>query len=302
MKIFGSYFWRRRENKLKDMSESERENRPGKLILLKHGQTHYELDEEADGPLLVCLHGWSTASYVWEPLKPFFRKIGYRVLSFDFYGRGYSDRPEIEHTAEVLSDQLAELLEKLGLNQKEINVVGYSMGGAIAAHFVSQRLKDVKRLLLIAPAGMEVVAQKPRAFARKRPKLGDRVILSLLPLGLSIQFRRAAKGFENNQSVMKVVRNQTRELNYKGYTFALLSSLKGALSANMKTQHELIAASDVSVRAIFAEFDKTIPQPKAMNLLDEWNQNKVSRVVEGAGHAITYTHPKEIMKEVDDFL
>ncbi|MEP3255941.1 MAG: alpha/beta hydrolase [Stappiaceae bacterium] len=301
MAIFSRYLWRLQENDRKTMTGMARRDRPGRMLQLKYGQTHYELDKEPDKPLLICIHGWSTASYVWDPLKPLLRAKGYRVLTYDLYGRGYSDRPDVLHSAELFTYQLTELLNKLGLNDTKLNVIGYSMGGAIAARFVSERLEDVERLLLIAPAGMEVRSPGLRRFVRNNPKFSNPHIQTLLPLVLRAQFRSAAAGFKGNQMVQKVARKQKRELEFRGYLPSLLSSLNGALASKMKTEHEKIAGAKVAVRAIFADQDKTVPYPTAKRLFDKWNPNGVSQTITGAGHAITYTHAQQIMKEVAEF-
>lgn len=303
MALFSRHAWTFRERNRKPMNGRVRNAAPGKFAQLKHGQTHYELDDENSGPLLICTHGWSTASYVWEPLKRHFRAKGYRVLSYDLYGRGYSDRPDgVAHTAAFFSEQLAELLEYLQLGRTRLNIVGYSMGGAIAARFISERLEDVDRFLLIAPAGMEVRAPGFRAFARDNPKVFDAHILALLPLVLRRQFRKAASGHHGNADVVRVAQQQEKELTYQGYVEALLSSVKGVLAFPMAKEHKRIANHGTPVRAIFAESDTTIPIKLAMPLFDQWHSEEKRRVIPAAGHAVTYTHPNEIMREIDGFL
>jgi pimeloyl-ACP methyl ester carboxylesterase len=271
-------------------------------IDLEHGRTFCELDPEEDKPLLVCIHGWSTASYVWKGLRPKLREKGYRVLSFDLYGRGKTSRPDIRHTTDLFTDQLSQLLDALNLVSKPLNVVGYSMGGAIGASFVARRPDHVERLLLIAPAGMVVRFPVLRFIARSAPFVFDPIIRAGLPRALERQFKNAAKDFPHEAGVQQVLASQLAELQSKEYVEALLSSLKGALASPQREQHELIAQSTVKAMAIFADQDKTIPHPYAKLRFDKWNHNEVSRVVEGAGHAVTYTHIAKIMKEIRDFL
>lgn len=291
------------ERKRKIMTGAARHGRTGKLISLKGGhQTFCELDPPSDGPLMVCIHGWSTASYVWEPLKPAFRAKGYRVLSYDLYGRGFSDRPIGAQTAEFFVAQLNDLLEKLKLHQGPITVVGYSMGGAIAAQFVSARLARTARLLLIAPAGMEVRSNALRGILRSFPRSVAPLAEVLLAKKLPQVFDKEAAGFQTDPGVAKVLAFQKRELTYQGYLPALVSSLQGILSAKMERAHKDIAAHGLPVKAIFAAEDETIPRAGAEGLLAEWNPAATRHVIEGTGHGITYTHPGKIMDAVGDFL
>lgn len=299
--IFGSG-WREQENEREVMTDMVREDASGQFLQLQHGQTYCQLEGDTDGTLLICIHGWSTASYVWKPLKPFLLAKGYRVLTYDLYGRGYSDRPDVSHSTELFTNQLTEILGQLGLSNTKLNIIGYSMGGAIATHFVSERLQDVERLLLIAPAGMAVRLPAMRFFARSMPRLFDSFILSKLANVLRNKFKDAAVDFQNDEAVQYVLEKQLNELNYQGYIPALLSSLKGALASRMSAEHRTIANSNVNVLAIFASGDKTIPHPTAKRRFDRWNRNNVSRKIKGAGHALTYTHARQIIDEVGDFL
>ncbi|MEM9348993.1 MAG: alpha/beta hydrolase [Pseudomonadota bacterium] len=290
------------EQKRQVMTGAARRFDAGGLIKLRHGQTYYRLDGNEHERLLICIHGWSTASYVWEPLRPLLRDLGYRLLTYDLYGRGFSDRPDVANSAELFSRQLAELLERLGLSTDGMNIVGYSMGGAIAARFVSERLSDVERLLFIAPAGMAVQLPVLRFIARRKPEVFDAHIMAGLQKLLPKQFRREAKGFLDDEQVAEVLRNQNRELNYRGYLPSLVSSLNGVLASRMMAEHRKIAGSNVKVRALFADEDGTIPFSDARDLFDRWQPGGRSRVLKGAGHGVTYTHPDLIMEKARDLL
>ncbi|MGH1414081.1 MAG: alpha/beta fold hydrolase [Pelagimonas sp.] len=269
---------------------------------LSAGRTYYELDEPSDKPLLVCIHGWSTASYAWRELRPKFQEKGYRVLTYDLYGRGYSERPPGKQSVEFFTQHLSELLERLQLDQVQLNVVGYSMGGAIAARFVSERLEQVDRLLLIAPAGTYVKLPVIRFVTRNLPRIFDPVFYALAPARLSKEFSEQAKNHLHNDAVKCALARQLGELNYRGYLPALLSSLKGALANSMAIEHRNIAASNVAVRAIFAGNDATITHPRAKKRFDMWNRNSVCRTFEDAGHGVAYTYVDQLIVAVEDFL
>ena len=302
MAFISRHLFRTEENKRKIMDSAARCRAPGKFLSLRNGKTHYQLDDPSDRPLLICIHGWSTASYVWKPLKPFLRDKGYRLLTYDLYGRGFSDRPEVHNTAELFTRQLSELLSRLELNNQTLNVVGYSMGGAIAARFVSERLEKVERLLLIAPAGFAVQPPITRYIARRFPRTLDPHVSVLLQKLLPRQFIKQAEGFDDDPKVACVLKNQLRELDYRGYIPSLVSSLHGVLASKMEAEHELIKRSDVAVRALFATEDKTIPYCRSKRLFDQWYSAGARHDIADAGHAVTYTHRKEIMDAADDFL
>lgn len=61
---------------------------------------------------------------------------GYSVITFDLYGRGFSDAAGSPHTQNLFVSQLNELLLTLGVSSP-VNLLGYSMGSVIAAAFAT---------------------------------------------------------------------------------------------------------------------------------------------------------------------
>jgi pimeloyl-ACP methyl ester carboxylesterase len=66
------------------------------------------------------------------------------------------------------------LLDALGIDK--VHLVGFSLGGLLAAHFASQQRERVKTLTLVAPAGMRS-AEYPTLDVLAMP--GDKIVASL---------------------------------------------------------------------------------------------------------------------------
>ena len=77
--------------------------------------------------LAICVHGLSTPSFVFEALAAFLIGRGYRMLIYDHYGRGYSDRPKGHQDARFFASHLTELLDHLDLKES-FDLYGYSIG------------------------------------------------------------------------------------------------------------------------------------------------------------------------------
>ena len=54
---------------------------------------HYLDEGPADGPVVLCLHGEPTWSYLYRKMIPVFAAAGCRVLAPDLIGFGRSDKP-----------------------------------------------------------------------------------------------------------------------------------------------------------------------------------------------------------------
>ena len=113
-----------------------------KTATLSEGVTAYMDEGPRDATVLVIIHGLTIGSLAYESYHAPFIAAGYRVLSFDGYGRGFSDRvARNDLSIQHLSRQLEELLDHLKI-QRAI-LYGASLGAAIAAVFAASNPERV---------------------------------------------------------------------------------------------------------------------------------------------------------------
>lgn len=93
-------------------------------------------------------------------------KKGCRVLLFDLFGRGYSDSVgDLPYDTRLFVSQMLLVLASSPLawtGDNGFSIVGYSLGGAIAANFAATFPRMVESLVLLAPAGLI----RPENFGR----------------------------------------------------------------------------------------------------------------------------------------
>ena len=58
------------------MGETERADAPGNFVALSKGLVHYRWFGEKHNDLVVCVHGLTTPSFVFESLAEYYVKIG----------------------------------------------------------------------------------------------------------------------------------------------------------------------------------------------------------------------------------
>lgn len=71
---------------------------------------------------------------------------------YDLWGRGYSQAPAVTYDEALYASQLAMLLQKVGWDKTD--VIGLSLGGAIATSFTTFYPEMVNKIVLISPAGL----------------------------------------------------------------------------------------------------------------------------------------------------
>mmetsp|Transcript_26984 Transcript_26984/g.48931 ORF Transcript_26984/g.48931 Transcript_26984/m.48931 type:complete len:292 (-) Transcript_26984:1241-2116(-) len=272
------------------LSEKYLKSAPGQFALLSQGTTHYEWLGPNRGPVALCIHGLTTPSFVWHGMAKGLALMGFRVLVYDHYGRGYSDRPKGKQDAGFFLRQIDDLLlhEKV---EGPLTVFGYSMGGAVATHFAAARPDMVKQLILIAPAGMQHLISGAARFARDTPIIGDWLFLMTYPRVLRKGIRAEA-GLPG--SVDGITALQQTETDKRGFFPAVLSSLRGLLRDPDEAEHRAVAANGVPVLAVWGAEDDVIPL-SARDVLTVWNPAAQHVVIDGAGHGLTYTHTDHVL-------
>ncbi len=100
------------------------------------------------GQPILFSHGWPLASDAWDAQMLFFGQNGYRVIAHDRRGHGQSDQPWNGNTMDQYADDLAELIEKLDLNN--LVMIGHSTGGGEVAHYIGRHgSKRVAKVVLV---------------------------------------------------------------------------------------------------------------------------------------------------------
>lgn len=279
------------------MDEAARRDAPGAFATLSRGRTLYRWSGPARGPVVVCVHGLTTPSFVWDGLAPGLGALGFRVLVYDLYGRGYSDRPDGPQDSAFFVTQLEELLEDQGI-EGDITLLGYSMGGAIATAFAALYPERLRQLVLIAPAGLGHDLGPLAGWATRAGAFGYWAMLAVFE-------RSFRKGTEAERplpsSVAGIVDLQQGELRWRGYVPAVLRAISGMLSEDLTDAHADIAEAGLPVLAVWAREDTVIPL-SAMGRLAQINRAARQEVIDAAGHGLTYTHTEAVLHAMRDLM
>ncbi len=88
-----------------------------------------------EGEPVVQIHGAGFGHFNFAPATPVLAEH-FKVIDYDLRGYGQSDRPVQDYDMEVWADDVAGLLDALGIEQAHIH--GTSMGGMIAIVFAGK--------------------------------------------------------------------------------------------------------------------------------------------------------------------
>src|SRR5262245_41307781 len=111
-----------------NLDQSVRAQAPGNFVKLSDGTVHYQLIGSAEAPTIVLVPGATLPYFVWDPIVDRMVRAGFRVLRFDFFGRGYSDRPNLRNDPAFFNKQIKELLDALQI-KVPVHLMGIASGG-----------------------------------------------------------------------------------------------------------------------------------------------------------------------------
>lgn len=89
-----------------------------------------------EGKTVVLIHGWPLSDAMYEYQYQNLVQKGFRVVGITLRGFGKSDKPFGTYDYDVYADDIKVVLDKLNIENATLG--GFSMGGAIAIHYVAK--------------------------------------------------------------------------------------------------------------------------------------------------------------------
>ena len=119
------------------------------FITARDGAQLYWRDFGQGAPILF-LNGLGCSSQMWDYQVAAFADQGFRCIGFDRRGHGRSDQPAGGYDLDTFADDVATLIDELGL--ASLTLVTHSMGGGEAVRYLTRHGSErVSRLILLAP-------------------------------------------------------------------------------------------------------------------------------------------------------
>lgn len=233
------------------LSAAARERAPGDFAVLSQGTTFYESGGPDTGRVVVLVHGFSVPSYIWDSTFTNLTAAGYRVIRYDVFGRGWSDRPDVDYDSALVVNQLNELLDSLHVSQP-VDLVGLSFGGYVTANYVAAHASRVRTLTLVDPV----------AVGRSLPTM-----VTLPLLGSWIWQTTAVPGMADGQlsdflhpeNYPTWVDQYRTQMRFKGFGRAMLRSAITSSHTNFDSLYARVSATKVPVLLVWGKQDQTVP-------------------------------------------
>ena len=203
-----------------------------------------------------------------------------------------------QFTADATFRAVLEVYDELRKGHDSVDVVGFSMGGALATWLASVR--EVNKLVLVSPANKYINASLPVAFGKFVGELGLRSFREAEGK-LKDRMNAANKAFEpyleNIQTANKVAKERTlRYMNPR--TFSTFSKIVKNCNVVMETT----SPHANSTLILWGKLDELVPYRSVKYLLQHFQQATV-KIYPDVGHAMLYTNFDDvIIHDILEFL
>ena len=294
-----SYFIK--TSSLKTISETDIPEVGGWAPLVQ-GNLYYRWYEPeiSNNEIVVLVHGFSTPHFVWDGMKEFLVDAGYKVLVYDHFGRGFSERPSVVYDQDLYVESLKGLLDYQNISQS-VHLVGYSMGGPVVGYFTQQYPDSVKSISFIAPAGFMKEDSVSRIAVM--PVVGD---WFWQVFGKWLYFREVRNEATSSDdsvglSESKFVKKYSVQMKYKGLIEALLSTVRNFNFFNAKRMFDKVGDLKIPTITIWGTDDGVVPFAGSSELMQSIPHSELKIINEGK-HDIAYANPSVVGNTILEFL
>ena len=255
-----------------------------------------------NGEIIILVHGFSTPSFVWKGILEDFLSSGYTVLTYDHFGRGFSERPHVDYTKDFYIDTLNELLNHENIND-QVHLVGYSMGAPIVGFYADQYPQRVKSLSLIAPAGFSSPVPLPLQTNLMYYPLVGEWFFNVFRERFKFMLMPESEDSDDLRSITQeeYILLFEEQFKFKGYIEALLSTLRNFNLFSVLEMYSRVGELQKPVLVIWGKLDGVVPYSGSRNLKQTIPHAELVVIEEGT-HDITYRQPSQVGKEIVKFL
>jgi 3-oxoadipate enol-lactonase len=242
--------------------------------------------ERGSGPPLLLVHGLMVTGEMFEPIiQRFATRL--RVIVPDLRGHGRSRGLPPPYTATQLASDLARLLDHLGIDSTA--VLGYSQGGAIAQQLVLDHPKRCDRLVLACTYAFNMATARERLEGHLMP-----LLVRALGMRRFADFvvSQGTKQLGNERAawLAHLMADQDSRLMVAAWRETMAFDSRRRL-AEIRCPTLVVAGSN----------DQAVPIHHAKMLHDGIPGSRLA-VIDGADHALIWTHTAEFLRITDEFL
>ena len=249
-------------------------------------------ESEGDGEPVVLIPGFAAGRWIWFKQTPDLSQ-NFRVIVFDPRGVSESDKPEGPQTIGLLADDVAHLLQTIGISSAHI--VGASFGGFVAQEFALKYPSMTRKLVLcctsfggpnhVVPAPETLLALASTKGLNSEERMRANLLLAFTPEFVKTQ------GTQVDHIVHLRATNEVPEHIY-------LSQLQAAMSFNAESRLSEIKRPTL---VLSGDADVIVPVQNSRNLAEKISGAQL-QIIAGGSHTFFIEQARDFNQRISAFL
>ena len=255
-------------------------------VSLSDGITSYKDIGNKNHEVIVLVHGATFGSLAYEEYVNVFVENNYRVITYDQYGRGYSDRVHSNVSIELMEKQLKELIKHCEV--EDVILYGVSFGAAVVAKYAANNPKNVSFIGYQVP--LIDSANIPLLSIAKVPLYGDLLTRILLVPGV-------LKRIEEYEDLMskKLLDHYKGQFEVKGTEKFFKKFFLGNAMGNRLDDHNIIGSNSIPSYFAYAEDDVEINSQLVEEVIKHYDNPIVKKY--SGGHFFSSGIERKVAQE-----
>ncbi len=242
---------------------------------MSQGKSLAKKKKEMGTMKILVLHGWTYSTEKWSNFIDLLKeKNDVEFLKIP----GLTE--ELKEIWQL--DNYVEWLNKKVVGQKgKVVLIGHSNGGRISLAFVNKYPDKVSKLVLIDSAGIyhnELPIRLKRLFFKGVAKIG--------------------KNLTSSERLKKILYKFTRERDYYEASSIVKKTMVNLITSDIA---HLLEKIKVPTLIIWGQEDKVTPLVDG-KLMHSLIKNSKLSIIKDARHSPQFTHPKEVVKIINEYL
>ena len=248
------------------------------------------------GTPIVFIHGWALNHNMFEYQFTELPKHGYRCIGIDLRGFGDSDKPWDGYNYDTMTDDVRAVFDTLNLDNATL--VGFSMGGAIAVHYMSRHQGfGISKLVLIGAAAPCLTKRDDFPYGVDKTAV-DELIRQTYEDRPSMLKNFSEVLFANPQKLSTEFKIWNLGLGLTASAYAIIQCAIESRDADLRND---LASIKVPTLILHAVNDRVCPFDLAKALHEGINGSQFVQF-DNAGHGIYYEEREKVNSELVSFI
>jgi non-heme chloroperoxidase len=252
------------------------------------------------GQPVVFSHGWPLSADAFEDQMYYLAARGYRCIAHDRRGHGRSSQPWQGNDMNTYADDLAALVEKLGL--KNAVHVGHSTGGGeVARYFARHGTKRVAKAVLIG-AVPPLMLKTPANPGGVPLEVFDGIRAGVAGDRSKFFQELAVPFYGYNRPEAKVSEAVKESFWLQGMQAGFPACFFCIKAFSETDQTEDLKKIDVPTLILHGDDDQIVPIANSALLSAKLIKNATLKVYPGAPHGMCTTHKDQVSEDIWNFI